>query len=120
MKDSRYSLRYVLGLFNSKLINYWYKAYFDNVNINPTQVRLIPIHPIDFSNAVNRERHDEIVKLVERIQKVTQASILKKKPEHVDFSSKEIQEIDSEIDHLVYKLYGLTEEEIKIVDNSKK
>lgn len=43
LKDPNYSLKYILALFNSEVINYWYKSHFDNVNINPEQVRMIPI-----------------------------------------------------------------------------
>lgn len=42
-KDKNYPIKFILCLFNSKLINYWYKSHFDNVNINPEQVRMIPI-----------------------------------------------------------------------------
>lgn len=45
-KDKSLSLKYILALFNSSLINYWYKTHFDNVNINPEQVRMIPIKKV--------------------------------------------------------------------------
>jgi hypothetical protein len=37
-------------------------------------------------------------------------------PQEQERLSREIQSTDREIDRLVYELYGLTEEEIKIVD----
>lgn len=41
--DKFFTIRYVLALFNSDVLNYWYKSIFDNVNINPEQVRLLPL-----------------------------------------------------------------------------
>ncbi|HLW62290.1 MAG TPA: N-6 DNA methylase [Flavobacterium sp.] len=41
--DNYFSIKYVLALFNSDVLNYWYKSIFDNVNINPEQVRLLPL-----------------------------------------------------------------------------
>lgn len=41
--SKEYPIKYVLSIFNSDIINYWYKSLFDNVNINPEQVRLIPL-----------------------------------------------------------------------------
>jgi adenine-specific DNA-methyltransferase len=36
-------LKTILGIINSKLINYWFSFYFFDVNIKPEQLRLIPI-----------------------------------------------------------------------------
>ncbi|MCX6580800.1 MAG: hypothetical protein NT166_11535 [Candidatus Aminicenantes bacterium] len=46
-KDFRFPLKYILALFNSDVLNYWYKSIFDNVNINPEQVRLLPLKCAD-------------------------------------------------------------------------
>lgn len=47
MGGVRYDLKYVLALFNSRLLNYWFARRFDNVNINPAYFRQVPIHPAD-------------------------------------------------------------------------
>lgn len=46
-EDPNYDLKYLLALFNSRLLNYWYRRKFDNVNINPLYFRQIPIFPAD-------------------------------------------------------------------------
>lgn len=46
-RDPRYHLKYILALFNSSLLNYWYSRSFDNVNINPDTFRQLPIYPAD-------------------------------------------------------------------------
>ncbi|MBU2594983.1 MAG: N-6 DNA methylase [Candidatus Edwardsbacteria bacterium] len=105
--DDKYSLEYILGLFNSRLINYWYKSYFDNVNINPAQVRLIPIKVFDAKK--NKTIKVKIIRLVKEMLK------LNKTPELRQRHSADIAVIDQEIDELVYRLYGLSEAEKKVV-----
>ncbi len=46
-KDAKYDLKYILALFNSSLLNYWFARQFDNVHINPSYFRQLPIYPAD-------------------------------------------------------------------------
>ena len=61
LKNSGYSLKYVLGVFNSALINFWYRCHFPNVNINPGDFRQIPIRKASV------DQQERIIKLVDRI-----------------------------------------------------
>jgi len=56
-----YNLKYILALFNSSLLNCWYRSRFDNVNINPSYFRQLPIYPAD------AETQEELVEKVDRI-----------------------------------------------------
>ena len=117
--SSNYSLFYVLGLVNSKLITYYFKTNLGGgLHASPANIRRLPIHRIDFDDPAEKATHDEIVRLVEQmldLQKQRQEAEAGK--EDVRFAlKKRIQALDTEIDRLVYELYGLTEEEIKIVE----
>ncbi len=46
-KGTTFDLKYILALFNSSLLNYWFARQFDNVNINPDYFRQLPIYPAD-------------------------------------------------------------------------
>jgi type I restriction-modification system DNA methylase subunit len=119
LRSQKYDLKYVLGVLNSLLVNYWYKSYFDNVNINPEQISLIPLRSIDFSKPVEISVHKRMVGLVERMLELN--SLLQK----ATFDSekepiqRQIAAADKKIDSLVYELYGLTEAEIKIVEGKQ-
>ncbi|HHT9124867.1 MAG TPA: Eco57I restriction-modification methylase domain-containing protein [Candidatus Brocadiia bacterium] len=117
LKDTRYSLKFILGLFNSCLLNYWYKAYFDNVNINPAQVRLIPIRTINFTDKADKARHDRMVGLVEGMLGLHKRLKDAKTPDEKTRLQRQIDATDGQIDQLVYELYGLTEDEIRIVES---
>ena len=103
-KNNSYKIKYILGLLNSKLINWFYTKRFTNeskltVNLSKEYLSKIPIKKA-------KEQHQvEMIELVDQI-----LEIKKQNPES------DSRELESEIDQIVYKLYGLTEEEIKIVE----
>lgn len=96
---TKYSLKFILGILNSLAINYWFSYYFIDVNIKPEQLRKIPIPVISI------KQQQPIISLVDKILAAKEVS-----PD-ADTSAEE-----SKIDTLVYELYGLTEDEIKIVE----
>ena len=62
--------------------------------------------------------HDKVVEFVEDLQN-TQRELIDAKTDHEKNAlQRQIDATDNEIDRLVYQLYGLTEEEIKIIENS--
>lgn len=50
--DNAYDLKYILALFNSSVLNYWYQKY-DNVNINPDTFPKLPVYPADEATQAN-------------------------------------------------------------------
>jgi hypothetical protein len=119
------NLNYLLGILNSHLIS-WYFLRISNIaqrddfpKIVLKETRSLPIRPIDFSDKKGKARHDRIVNLVERM-----LDLQKKLPEAKTDHSKtliqrQIEATDHEIDTLVYELYGLNEEEIKMVEGGE-
>lgn len=98
--------RYILGLLNSKLILYYYRFIANTMGEKAVRfftqyVEMIPI--IDLKN--DDPDREEIENLVGKIIE------LKKNNEWIG-----VWDLVKEIDNITYKLYGLTEEEIKIVE----
>lgn len=111
----------LLGIINSKLISYFYESTF-NLGMNlTTQITIeylkqLPIPKIDFTNPAEKKRHDEIVKHVETMLELNKELQKSKPGEEQERLKQRITYIEKKIDALVYELYGLTEEEIKIVE----
>lgn len=97
-KDKKYSLKYILALFNSTLINYWYKSHFDNVNINPEQVRMIPIKKTGVAS-------QSVFSYVTDAIRFTKALGEKKKINEYVPNSHIVQTFEEVVDALVYELY---------------
>lgn len=74
---------------------------------------------MDCENSAEKSAHDEIVRLVEKmlaLQKERQSVRREDDLDRVRNLERQIEQVDEEIDERVYALYGLTEEEIKIVE----
>jgi len=118
--DVEYRIEYVLGLLNSRLLNYYYVVNFTNasdltVNISKTFLEQLPIRKIDFDNPNDITKHDKMTKLVDRMLDLHKKLAAAKIPADKTRIQRQINTTDKQIDKLVYKLYDLTEEEIAIV-----
>ena len=113
--------KYLLGILNSKITRVFLASICDVVQggfyrLKITYISKIPIRPVNFSDPVDKARHDKMVALV------TQMLDLNKKLQDVKLEhertvlQRQIEATDVAIDKLVYELYGLTEEEIKVVE----
>jgi hypothetical protein len=78
----------------------------------------IPVRVIDHSNKFDKSSHDQIVKLVEQMLELHQRLSSAKTPQEKTALERQIAATDAQIDRLVYDLYGLTEDEIKIVEGT--
>lgn len=115
--------KYVLGILNSKLLNYWYLSAFSQnrggyMRFFQQYVELLPIPRLNLDDPADRARHDRMVALV------TEMLALKRQhaAESLTFSDKRhelaerIASIDAQIDALTYDLYGLTDAERALVE----
>ena len=116
--ESKFDLKYILALLNSKLINWYYVNKFTNastltVNVSKTFLEQIPVI------SANKSDVSAIIGLVDKMLSVKkQITLLSdKKTEKRDALESESYNIDSAIDHTIYKIYGLSEREIKVVEN---
>jgi type I restriction-modification system DNA methylase subunit len=122
LDDNRYL--YILGLLNSKAVDYYHKSISTNFRggwfgYDAKIIRNIPIRKIDFSDHADKARHDKIVSLVERMLELHKQSAMVRSPQDKERVAREIESTDRAIDKLVYELYGLTEDEVKIVEDRK-
>ena len=72
--------------------------------------------PADFSNPADKARHDKMVQLVQRMLELNRRLGSATVPHDKEALQRQIDATDRQIDKLIYELYGLTEEEIKIVE----
>lgn len=121
-EDSVVSLKYVLGVLNSKLITHIYQQITREKGRAQAQVKLnklrrLPIRKIDFDSPVERKMHDDLVALVDIMLDLNK-KVQKARGSRKALLQRQIEKTDREIDQLVYRLYGLTKEEIKIIEFS--
>ncbi|GAA8657380.1 class I SAM-dependent DNA methyltransferase [Helicobacter pylori] len=109
IKTKRFDSKFLVGLLNSLLIRFWLKhrgkVQGNNYQIDKEPLMNIPLIKITKSN---KPTADKIIALVDKI--------LKSKEKDPKANT---QELEKEIDALVYQLYNLTDEEIKIIEDGQ-
>ena len=80
----------------------------------------IPIRTINFSDPDDKARHDKMVTLVERMLALHKQKAEVKTDHEKNLVERQIEATDKQMDALVYELYGMTEEEIRIVEGKGK
>ena len=78
----------------------------------------IPIHTVDLNDPQDKVRHDHMVSLVDSMLTLHKQLHQTNNPQEKTFLQHQIDATDRQIDQLVYELYGLTEDEIKIVEGA--
>jgi len=113
--------KYLLGILNSSLIRMILTNLCDKVQggfyrLKIIYVEQLPIRTIDFSDPADVARHDRMVALVEQMLALHKQLPDARTPHEQTALERQIEATDRQIDALVYELYGLTEEEIGIVE----
>jgi len=83
-------------------------------------VQRLPIRPIDFADSEERSIHDRIAQSVTEIQELNRRRHVAKTDHDKKLIQRQIAATDKQIDQLVYELYGLTDKEIRIVEEAAK
>ena len=74
------------------------------------------ISSIDFSNFGEVAKHDKLVALVDNMLELQKKHHDTRMERDKELYERQIKIVDAQIDKLVYDLYGLTEEEVKVVE----
>jgi hypothetical protein len=117
-KNLKINIPFTLGILNSRLLSWLYvntsmiaqKDDFPQVHISALAALPIPKY--------DRSRNDHLVKLVEQILGLQIQLQKAKTPHEKEALQREIIGTDKQIDQIVYQLYGLNAEEIKIVEEA--
>ncbi|MDH5716960.1 MAG: N-6 DNA methylase [Spirochaetia bacterium] len=122
-ENHKLNIKYAQGLLASKLYVYCFryiKNEFDDLfpKIRVAEFKQLPIRVIDFDNPDDKAMHNQMVQLVDRMLTLNKRLPEIPTPHEKTRVQREIDATDREIDRLVYRLYDLTEAEIKIVENN--
>ena len=82
-----------------------------------SKLKQLPIRTINFDDPIDKAKHDNMVKLVEKMLRLHK-ELPGKMGQEKTVMERQIAATDAQIDKLVYELYGLTDEEIAIVEGT--
>jgi type I restriction-modification system DNA methylase subunit len=111
-KQSNISDEYILALLNSNLLTYFLMKTSSNLrggyfSMKPGYVDRFPLKAT-FSTKQEKEIYEQIIQTVTRINTISNI--------RSDVVRREVITLKEKIDELIYKLYGLTDEERRIAD----
>lgn len=120
-ENKSFSSLYLLSLLNSKV--FWFfltrtstSLRGDAYRLIPEYIKSFPIPQLDISITKNKKIHDDLVAMVDKMLKLQKKYHSTRLEHDKKLYKSQIDLLDKQIDSLVYKLYGLTEEEIKVVE----
>ena len=121
--ESKLSIKFMLSLLNSKFMSFYYINKFSNAKLLFPKIPIknilqLPIPKLDLSKPAQKNQHDHMVQLVDQMLAVQKKLHTATSPSEKAIYQKDADGLDKKIDALVYELYGLTKEEIKVVEGA--
>jgi len=120
--DDFEELYYLLGLLNSKLLSWYYLVNNSSVSgeafpkLYVSSLNTLPVKTIDQTNSSEKGGLQEMTSHVKRILDLNRKKLEIYTERDIATINQLINNIDNEIDHVVYSLYKLSEEEIGIIE----
>ena len=102
--DANYDIFYILGILNSKLMTWYYRSNTAEEGKTFAQIKiaLLKLLPIRIAN---KNEQNKIISLVKKIHAIKEKNL-----------SEDIIKLLNQIDVLVYCLYGLSYNEVKVIE----
>jgi hypothetical protein len=108
--------KFILGILNSKLTDFYY------FQINPergevlAEVKKQHVEQLPIPKNVSDKQQTEIIKFVEQLLKLNADKQNTTLPNQLEMINNRIEHTESKINQIIYELYNLTKEEIKLIE----
>jgi predicted type IV restriction endonuclease len=117
--------KYLLGVLNSRLTNFLFGVLLPKLRggfYEPSYVYLkdFPIHCLELSDPTDKAQHDRIVEWVTQMLELHKKLAITRTEHDRMVIKRQIGATNEAIDKLVYGVYGLTPEEVKIIEEGSK
>jgi hypothetical protein len=119
IKNKKYALEFFVGLLNCFLLDVIFQTFNSTNHLPARELKRLPIAEIDFSDETKVRIYDEFINLV-KVQEKNFEIVKTTKGSTTDHIQAQIVKTDKEIDALVYKMYNLTNVDIKIIEGTIK
>lgn len=113
-------LKYLLGILNSKLMTFYARTKYEATHLGGgyIELRVFEVEKLPIVDDHDKLISKALIDLVDKILNSKQTLFLAKTESEKEYLENKCISLDRQIDNLVYELYGLTEEEIKIVEST--
>lgn len=116
LTSSSMHIKYLLALLNSKLMNYYFKFIGIMTAGGAYTLKHETISELPIIVKPGKDVQNKLIKLVDQILECKKQLVTAHSDANKNHYEQKCQSLDNQLDKLVYELYGLTEEEIKVVE----
>ena len=109
-------LKYLSAILSSSLINFWCINYLAD-DMNQTYLEKVPVYSTN--GPVDTARRIKMVRLVDQMLDSKKQLAAAQSDKDKSYYENKCQSLDRQIDQLVYELYDLTADEIKLVEGAE-
>jgi len=122
--DNLHSVHYLQALLSSRLLDWCLQKISSPFrggywSYGKRFIEQLPIRLINFSNSTDKARNDRMVNLVDQMVSLHKQAASARNPDEKIRIQRQIDATDQQIDQLVYELYGLTNKEIRIIEDQR-
>jgi type I restriction-modification system DNA methylase subunit len=118
--DNENELKFLLAILNSTLYNFYYRHNFLDINLKIKYLENTSIIDYTEFDIKQSKNFTDIVKLADQLLKLNAEKSETKLSPSIKHLDEKISYCENKINQIVYQLYGLTENEIKIVESDFK
>jgi adenine-specific DNA-methyltransferase len=111
--------KYLLEIINSKMIEFFWKIMFTDFKNAFPQVSIFSLNTIPIKENPSKNIFEEIIKNVDYLLHLNHEKDEVKLQMNIEKIEGKIDYCEERINQIVYQLYGLTEEEIRIVEGNQ-
>jgi hypothetical protein len=108
-------LKYLLAVLNSKFLNYFYKTKFKSTKTVFSEIQARSVGKLPIKEPTQKEQ-DAIVDIVDQILAITSSKTYD--PKKPNDAITKVSQLQAEVDAMVAKLYGLSPEEVVLINKS--
>ena len=119
LSSSKYSLKYLLGLLNSNLLQWRFKLTSTNNNVGTNELEALPIATIEFSDTTYLKLHDRVSELAEQLIDLNGQIQGTKLTSNLEQLESKKAHLEKRMNEVIYEIYGITDlKEIEIIESS--
>ncbi len=114
--DLKCNPHFILSILNSRLISFWFEHKFGKLSrglFPQFKINELEIFPIP---SATPDQQAQLAKLADQMMEAKKKLAEAKSDSDKNLLEQRVQIIDAQINSAVYKLYGLTDDEIKVVE----
>jgi type I restriction-modification system DNA methylase subunit len=109
---------YILGIINSKLMQFFWKIMFTDFKTSFPQVTIFSLSQIPIFLPSDCKKTKPLITLVNKEEELYRQLNSSRTPNEQEIIQRQINNVNKQIDLFIYDLYGLSKDEIKLIENT--